>query len=116
MTTVENLRIADELRPLYQYLVDKREIEQLYHFNPAHLSTFSREVLRQIQNNEPGWIDHVPEEVAEVIQRRGFFGCRRKLELKTSTPVSRIGQPSLIGHRSSESLRAALAVICCPVP
>ena len=101
LTTVENLRIADELRPLYQYLVDKREIEQLYHFNPAHLSTFSREVLRQIQNNEPGWIDHVPEEVAEVIQRRGFFGCRRKLELKTSTPVS--------GSDNQASLDTALA-------
>ena len=83
LTTVENLCVNDELRTLYRYLVDKGEIEQLYHYNPDHLSTFSRNVLRQIQNNDPAWIEHVPEEVAEVIQRRGFFGCRRLTECQS---------------------------------
>jgi hypothetical protein len=77
LTTVENLQVADELKTLYQYLVDKGCIEQLEKYDPEHLSTFSREVLRQIQANEPEWIEHVPATVAEVIQKRGFFGYRR---------------------------------------
>lgn len=77
LTTVDNLDIAPELRKLYQHLVEKGCIEQLDTFNPDHLNTFSREVLHQIQTGDPGWIDHVPEEVAELIQRRGFFGYKR---------------------------------------
>lgn len=77
LTTIENLKIAEELRTLYRYLVDKGCIEQLDNFNPAHLSTFSREVLRQIEANDSSWVEHVPPAVAELIQQRGFFGYRR---------------------------------------
>ncbi len=77
LTTVENLQIAPEIRKLYEYLVDKRCIEQLDNYNPQHLATFSREVLKQIESGDMAWIEHVPPEVAEVIQRRGFFGCKR---------------------------------------
>jgi hypothetical protein len=74
LTTIDNLQIAPEIDKLYHYLIDKGCIEQLDNFNAQHLSTFSREVLRKIQTGEPGWTDHVPGEVAEVIQRRNFFG------------------------------------------
>ncbi len=77
LTTVENLELAPEIRKLYDYMVGKGCIEQLVHYDPQHLNTFSREVLRQIQAGEQGWIEQVPPEVAEVIQRRGFFGYRR---------------------------------------
>lgn len=82
LTTVENLQIADELRTLYAYLVDKGCIEQLDTHDPSHLSTFSREVLKQIHNGDLDWINHVPPQVAELIQTRGFFGCRRATERK----------------------------------
>ncbi len=73
LTTVDNLEIAPEIRKLYQYLVDKGCIEQLDNYNPEYLSTFSREVLRQIEAGEPRWTDHVPPEVAEVILRAGLL-------------------------------------------
>lgn len=78
LTTVDTLEVAPEIRKLYQYLVDKGCIEQLHNHNPQHLSTFSREVLRQIEIGDPSWTEHVPTEVAEVIQRRGFFGYRKQ--------------------------------------
>ena len=78
LTTVDNLEIAPEIRKLYQYLVDKGCIEQLHNHNPECLRTFSREVLRMIESGNAGWIEHVPAEVAKVIQQRGFFGCRHK--------------------------------------
>jgi hypothetical protein len=77
LTTVDTLEVAPELTKLYQYLVEKGCIEQLHNFNPQDLNTFSREVLRQIQAGDPGWMEHVPAKVAETIQRRGFFGYRK---------------------------------------
>ena len=92
LITVDNLEIAEEIRKLYQYLVDKGCIEQLHNHNPEHLNTFSREVLRLIDAGDESWIEHVPAEVAEVIQRRGFFGCRptapeSRLEAMIAPPV-----------------------------
>lgn len=89
MTTVENLEVAPELRNLYQFLVNKGCIEQLDNFNPKYLTTFSREVLRSIQSGDPSWMEHVPSEVAEVIQRRGCFGYKR-----TSPPRESIAAPA----------------------
>lgn len=91
LTTVENLDIAPELRKLYQHLVEKGCIEQLDTFNPEHLSTFSREVLHQIQTGDPNWVEHVPQEVAELIQRKGFFGYKRPLAPKAA-PLEISGQ------------------------
>ncbi len=82
LTTVDNLKIAEEIRTLYRYLVDKGCIEQLDDYNPEHLGTFSREVLEQIQSGDPSWTEHVPAEVAALIQQRGFFGCRRPKAVK----------------------------------
>ena len=78
LTTVQNLAIAPELRKLYDYLVEKRCIEQLHSYNPEHLKTFSREVLKMIQSGDLDWIEHVPAEVASVIKKRGFFGCKHQ--------------------------------------
>ncbi len=77
LTTVNNLKIAAEIRSLYEYLVHKNCIEQLDSFDPRHLSTFSREVLRQIQSGDAGWTEHVPSQVAELIIDRGLFGYRK---------------------------------------
>jgi hypothetical protein len=90
LTTVENLRVAPELRKLYEYLVDKGCIEQLDNFNPDYLSIFSRDVIQQIKSGDPSWGDHVPEEVAEVIRRRGFFGHKR---IATTQPSSQAVAP-----------------------
>ena len=86
LTTVENLEIKPELRKLYQHLVDRHCIQQLDNHNPQHLSTFSREVLKQIQAGNMDWVEHVPAEVAEVIQQRGFFGFRRPKAVAVREP------------------------------
>ena len=87
LTTVDTLKVAPELRKLYEYLVDKGCIEQLDNFDPKNLETFSREVLRQIQAGNPAWIEHVPLEVAEVIKTRGFFGYRKSPAAKPIAPA-----------------------------
>lgn len=88
LTTVHNLEIAPELRSLYEYLVGKGCIQQLDNYNPLHLNTFSREVLRQIQSGESGWTEHVPEEVANVIRDQGYFGYKRPAPVVTNMPTA----------------------------
>ncbi len=82
LTTVDNLKVSTELRKLYQYLVEKGCIEQLDNYDPKNLKVFSREILKQIQTGDPAWTEHLPAEVAELIQRRGFFGYKRPVEKK----------------------------------
>ncbi len=96
LMTIDNLKVAPELRKLYEYLVDKGCIEQLDNFNPQNLATFSRDVLRQIQAGDPSWVEHVPAEVAEVIQRRAFFGYRR-------TPVVKQAKPAFLSSSVSNA-------------
>ena len=86
LKTVDNLQISPEIRKLYRYLVDKGCIEQLDAYDPQHLGTFSREVLRQIQAGEPTWVEHVPEAVAELIKQRGFFGYSRPKNIAAVAP------------------------------
>ncbi|MFK8114596.1 MAG: TonB-dependent receptor, partial [Rubripirellula sp.] len=92
LTTIHNIEVAPEIRKLYEHLVDKGCISQLDNHNPQYLSTFSREVLRQIQSGEPEWMEHVPTEVADVINERGFFGLKRAAPviapIVTSLPIS----------------------------
>ncbi len=76
LTTVDNLKIADDLKQLYGYLLRKRCIEQMEHYNPGYLHIYSREVLKKIKENGD-WEGAVPSSVAEIIKRRGLFGYRK---------------------------------------
>jgi hypothetical protein len=76
--TVENLEVAEELRKLYGYLVDRGCIKPLSGYDVNLLSIISRDVARRIQTGESGWEKDVPNEIADVIKRRGFFGFRRE--------------------------------------
>jgi hypothetical protein len=91
LTTVENLRVAPELRKLFEYLVERGCIAQLDNYNRDVLPIFSRDVIEQIQAGDPTWIEKVPPEVAEVIRRRSFFGhkapANRKAAVAGPAPV-----------------------------
>jgi hypothetical protein len=43
-------------------------------YDPKVLPILSREVFRRLKANETSWEDMVPEEVADIIRRRGLFG------------------------------------------
>lgn len=77
LMTVSNLSVSPDLENLYDYLVNRGCIVQLENHDAQHLQTFSREVLKMIKDGDESWTQHVPDEVAEVIRRRGFFGCKR---------------------------------------
>lgn len=74
MTTVETLEVAPELRKLYGYLADRGSFMQLDNIKSEYLHIFSRDVLKRIAAHDASWEQMVPAEVAEMIEKRGFFG------------------------------------------
>jgi hypothetical protein len=74
LQTVDNLQVAQELRPLYEYLAGRGSFVQLDNFRPEYLSIFSRDVLHRIASGDDAWEAMVPPGVAELIKARGFFG------------------------------------------
>ncbi|MDA7920490.1 hypothetical protein N9B73_01940 [Verrucomicrobiales bacterium] len=74
LTTLDNLDIADELKHLYHYLIDRGCIEQLTNYDESCQNVFSRDVLAKIGEGDAPWESMVPEAVAEVIKSRCYFG------------------------------------------
>lgn len=76
LTTVENLKVAPELRKLYGYLVDRGCLVPLDNYTPAYLPIFSRDVLDKIARNDRSWESMVPERVAGIIREHRLLGCK----------------------------------------
>jgi hypothetical protein len=74
MCTVANVRVRDELQPLYDYLHGRGSFIDLDNYKPEYLPIFSRDVLRRIAAQDDSWEAMVPEDVAQLIKRRSFFG------------------------------------------
>ncbi len=77
LTTMSNLRVANDLRNLFKYLIDRGRIEQLENHDISCLEVFSRGVLAKIAEGDTSWEEMVPSEVAEVIKSCGYFGARK---------------------------------------
>lgn len=75
LMTIENLEVSEDLKNLYNYLIDRGCIEQLNNHDEECLEVFSRDVLAKIAAGDKSWEKMVPEEVAEVIKTRGYFGA-----------------------------------------
>src|ERR1700726_4151340 len=74
LCTVDSVKVQPELQPLYDYLHGRGSFVDLDNFRPEYLPIFSRDVLRRIAANDDTWETMVPEQVAELIKRRAFFG------------------------------------------
>jgi hypothetical protein len=77
LTTVNDIRVRPELQPLYDYLAGRGSFVHLDNYRSEFLSIFSRDVLRRIAEDDSSWETMVPDEVADLIKRRGFFGFTR---------------------------------------
>jgi hypothetical protein len=73
--TISTLAVAPELAPLYDYLAKRGSFVHLDNSNPQYSSIFSRDVLKRIAAGDASWETMVPPQVAELIRKRGFFGC-----------------------------------------
>jgi hypothetical protein len=77
VVTVETVRVADELQPLFDYLHGRGSFVPLDSYKPDYLPILSRDVLRRIPTEDGTWESMVPPEVSDLIKKRGFFGYQR---------------------------------------
>lgn len=74
LITAKNLHVPDNLRNLYAHLLENLYIDCVTGYDEAHLSIFSRDVLRRIKANDASWEQMVPPSVATTIKSRKLFG------------------------------------------
>ena len=87
LRTVENVELPPAIRSLYAYLVEQGRIRQLKRFDEGVLHIFSRDVLKRIKAGDSTWEGMVPEAVAQVIQKRRFFGYQPPVESSERVPA-----------------------------
>jgi hypothetical protein len=74
LITARNAQVVDNLRSLYEHLMQNHYIECIVGYDPTVLNTFSRDVLRRIKENDPSWERMVPDPVVDAIKRLRLFG------------------------------------------
>lgn len=73
MVDSKNIEIEEDIRLLYDYLIQNRFILDLKSELPERLFIKSREVLKMIQNGNPEWEHYVPVTVARTIKEKKLF-------------------------------------------
>lgn len=74
--TKDTMQVAPGLEKLYGYLADRGSFVDLDNYNPDVLNIFSRDLLTKISVGDSSWESGVPQEVAELIKSRRFFGYK----------------------------------------
>jgi hypothetical protein len=77
VVTVDTVRVAEELQPLYDYLARRGSFVALDNYQPDYLPILSRDVLKRIPTDDESWEAMVPPAVGGLIRKRGFFGFQR---------------------------------------
>ena len=70
-----NLKLEDNMKEFYKYFKVNDKIRDL-EFNKDFLNIFSKDVLKQIKNNTPGWEDKLPEGASDLIIKKKMFGYK----------------------------------------
>ena len=76
LVTAKTLKVAPNLRSLYQYLLENEFIQEITDYNPEFLRIHPPEALAKLQSGDPSWESMVPPEVTQMIKERQFFGYR----------------------------------------
>ena len=74
--TAKQIKVAPNLKSLFQYLIDNNYIEEISDYHPEYLRIYPPDALAKLQTGDNTWEKMVPPEVTRMIKERGFFGCR----------------------------------------
>ena len=81
----ETLRVHPRMKELYKFFKFNGKVVDIKNYNPANLEVFSREVLKMIGENKPGWETMLPIGVAEIIKKKYLFGYNPNKEVLEQT-------------------------------
>ena len=76
IVTATKLKVAPNLRSLFQYLIDNQFIEEITHYHAEYLRIYPPDALAKLRAGDSGWEQMVPPEVVQIIKEREFFGYR----------------------------------------
>ncbi|MDX1906304.1 MAG: TonB-dependent receptor [Bacteroidia bacterium] len=80
--TCDTFQLRESLQHLFHYLIATNKIEDLPVVDRHLLHITSDKVLAMIQQNEPGWEEMVPAEVAAAVQENGLFGFGKVTKIR----------------------------------
>jgi hypothetical protein len=73
------IKVAKNLRSLFQHLIDNECIQEITEYHPEYLRIHPPDVLAKLQSGDNSWERLVPPEVMHMIKQREFFGYRRPI-------------------------------------
>jgi hypothetical protein len=72
--TTRNMPVHPRLRPLYDYVLFNKRLEDIVNYDPNVLHIFSKAVLDMIRSGKGGWEGMVPPYVDNMIKDNKLFG------------------------------------------
>jgi hypothetical protein len=84
IVTSETLKVHPRMKELYKFFKFNGKVVDITNYNPKNLEVFSREVLKMISENKPGWESMLPAGVAEIIKEQELFGYNQSRFLEKS--------------------------------
>jgi len=79
IVTAKEVKVASNLRSLFQYLIDNQYVQEITDYHPEYLRIHPSGVLAKLQSGDGSWEQMVPPEVVHIIKQRQFFGYRRSI-------------------------------------
>jgi hypothetical protein len=79
IVSATQIKVAPNLRSLFQYLIDNEYIQEITDYHREYLRIHSPDVLAKLQSGDGTWERMVPSEVVHIIKKREFFGYRRSI-------------------------------------
>ncbi|SHG16276.1 hypothetical protein SAMN05443549_102267 [Flavobacterium fluvii] len=78
------LKVHPRMKELYKFFKFNGKVVDITNFDPENLEVFSRQVLKMIGQNKPGWESMLPPGVAEIIKKKSLFGYNPNTLLEPS--------------------------------
>ncbi|MEQ8243435.1 TonB-dependent receptor [Fulvivirga sp.] len=72
--TLDNFELPENLRGLFEFLIQNNKLENIKGANMDNLDIISDNVLAMIKAGESGWEDKIPRQVAQAIIQDCLFG------------------------------------------
>src|SRR6266850_2225740 len=79
IVTATQVKVAPNLRSLFQYLIDNQYVQEITDYHPEYLRIQPPDVLAKLRSGDTRWEQMVPPEVAHMITKREFLGYRRSI-------------------------------------
>src|SRR5437764_10905230 len=73
------IKVARNLRSLFQYLIDNQYVQEITDYHPEYLRIHLPDVLTRLKSGDISWERMVLPEVVYIIKKREFFGYRRSI-------------------------------------